>query len=135
VIEQRAEVPPGSRFTEPLPVVVAVERTSPDGSMQRAIVVGGSGWLLSAVADLTRSLGGERRILEAPGNRALMLASAAWLAGLDELVPGSGGVAGVSRINGLTVGMRSAWGVVLVLVLPLGVLAAGGTIAVSRRRA
>jgi hypothetical protein len=64
-----------------------------------------------------------------------MLASAAWLAGLDELVPGSGGVAGFSRINGLSSWMRSTWGVVLILLLPLGVLAAGGSIAISRRRA
>ena len=135
VIEQRAEVPEGGRFTESLPVVVAVERINPDGQMQRALVVGGSGWLLSAVADLSRSLGGERRILEAPGNRALMLAGAAWLAGLDELVPESGGVSGMSRIVGVNRGVRIAWGIVFILLIPLCVLTAGGIVAFSRRRA
>ena len=135
VIDQRAEIPEGGRFDEPIPVVVAVERVGADGQLQRALVVGGSGWLLSAVADLSRSLGGERRILEAPGNRALMLAGSAWLAGLDELVPGSGGVAGMSRIVGLTTTVRTIWGVVLMVLLPVAVLVFGGSIAFARRRA
>lgn len=135
VIAQRAEIPPGTHLDEPLPVVVALERARADGKVQRAIVVGGVGWLVSTVADLSRSLGGERRILEAPGNRALMLAGAGWLASLDELVPSSGSIAAASRIEGLRPVMRTVWGVLLLVVLPIGVFLVGGGIVVSRRRA
>ena len=60
---------------EPLPVVVAIETDTASRPPQRVVVVGGSGWLLSTVADLSRSLGGERLVLEAPGNRGLILAA------------------------------------------------------------
>ena len=135
LIERRREIPEDLRFSEPLPVVVAVERPDPPESPQRLVVVGGSGWLLSTVADLSRSLGGERLVLEAPGNRGFILAASAWLAGLDELVPVSTGVSEVSRINGLSDRLRTVFGVLLILVLPLLVLLLGGLIILARRRA
>lgn len=135
VIAQRAEIPPDSSFDTPQPVVVAVAFTRPDGRSQRALVVGGVGWLVSAVADLSRSLGGERQVLEAPGNRALILTGSAWLAGLDELVPSSGAIASTSRIEGLGSMLRTAFGIGLLGVLPVGLLMSGLVVAATRRRA
>lgn len=134
-IESRQVIPEEGLFDEPLPVVVAVERTIEGQGLQRVLIVGGSGWLLSTVADLSRSMGGDRRVLEAPGNRSLLLASTAWLAGLDELVPQSGGVSEFSRLTGLSEMTRQFWGIFLILILPLLVLGLGGSIIVSRRRA
>ena len=135
LVERREEIPQDMLLEEPLPVVVAVELETSSGSPQRVMVVGGSGWLLSTVADLSRSLGGERLVLEAPGNRGLILASTAWLAGLDELVPASTGVSEVSRIRGLSESLRTILGVFLILVLPLLILLLGGAIILARRRA
>ena len=134
-VEQRSEIPAELMLEEPLPVVVAIETDTASRPPQRVVVVGGSGWLLSTVADLSRSLGGERLVLEAPGNRGLILAATAWLAGLDELVPVSTGVSEVSRINGLSAGMRTFIGVLLILVLPVLVLFSGGAIILARGRA
>jgi len=134
-VESRKVIPEDGLFENPLPVVVAVEREIEGRGLQRVLVVGGSGWLLSTVADLSRSMGGDRRVLEAPGNRSLLLTSAAWLSGLDELVPQSGGVREFSRLTGLSETTRRVWGGVLVLGLPLLVLGIGGSIIVSRRRA
>ena len=135
LVERREEIPEEMVLEDPLPVVVAVERTIDSDAPQRAMVVGGSGWLLSTVADLSRSLGGERLVLEAPGNRAFVLATTAWLAGLDDLVPVSAGVSEVSRISGLTSALRTVFGIVLVLVLPVLVLLFGGLVILGRRRA
>ena len=55
--------------------------------------------------------------------------------GLDELVAQSGGVSEFSRLTGLSEMTRRLWGVLLILILPLSVLALGGSIIVSRRRA
>ncbi len=134
-VESRQVIPEEGLFEEPLPVVVALERTIPEQGPQRVLVVGGSGWLLSTVADLSRSMGGDRRVLEAPGNRSLLLASTAWLSGLDELVPQSGGVSEFSRLTGLSETMRRVWGGVFIVILPLSVLGLGGLVVVSRRRA
>jgi len=134
-VESRQVIPEEGLFDEPLPVVVAVERMIEGQGRQRVLVVGGSGWLLSTVADLSRSMGGDRRVLEAPGNRSLLLTSTAWLSGLDELVPQSGGVSEFSRLTGLSETMRRLWGGLLIVVLPLVVLGLGGLIIFSRRRA
>ena len=135
VIQQRAEIPEEARFEDAQPVVVAVEFERADGRRQRALVVGGVGWLVSAVADLSRSLGGERQVLEAPGNRALLLAGSAWLASMDELVPSSGSIASTSRIEGLSPVMRTACAVLLLGILPVGLFLVGGGVVLSRRRA
>ena len=135
VIAQRTEVPESDRLEDPLPVVVAVEFDRADGRLQRGIVVGGAGWLVTTVADLARSLGGERSILEAPGNRALMLSGTAWLASIDELVPGSGAISATSRIKGLSPLMRTVWAVLLLGVLPAGVFLVGSGVVLARRRA
>jgi ABC-2 type transport system permease protein len=135
IIQQRADIPEDARFEDAQPVVVAVEFERDDGRRQRALVVGGVGWLVSAVADLARSLGGERQVLEAPGNRALLLAGSAWLASLDELVPSSGSIASTSRIEGLSPVTRTVCGILLLGVLPVGLFLVGGGVVLSRRRA
>ena len=134
VIARRSESIDELRFEEPLPVVMAVEYERTDDRRQRAIVVGGAGWLVSTVADLSRSLGGERSVLEAPGNRALMLSATAWLASMDELVPSSGSISATSRIEGLDPFMRTIWAVLLIGMLPAGLFIAGNVIVFTRRR-
>ncbi|MEC8560666.1 MAG: ABC transporter permease [Planctomycetota bacterium] len=135
VVDRRESIPPDLRFDEPLPVVVAVENEPPGSdSPHRVMVVGGSGWLLSTVADLSRSMGGDRVVLEAPGNRGFILAATAWLSGLDELVAAGSGVSEVSRLTGLSEVQRTVIGIVLILVLPLLILCLGGVIVLNRRR-
>lgn len=135
IIERQLGAPPESPLLEAVPVVAAIERVNSDGSQQRAIVVGSTSWLLSGLADLSRSLGGERRALEAPGNRALALGGAAWLAGMDDLVRSAGGVAEVSRIKGLSGNARQGWTVVLLGGLPGLFIASGALVLRIRRRA
>ena len=124
------DVPESKRFLEPLPVVLAIDRGTvnaggPDERPRRALVVGSAAWLLSTVADLATSLGGDRRVLASPGNRELLLSATAWLAGLDELVATSGSGREVSRLAGLGRGVRITWSIVLLVVLPGAALAAG----------
>ena len=74
-------------------------------------------------------------VLEAPGNRALMLSGTAWLASIDELVSGSGAISATSRIKGLSPLMRTVWAVLLLGVLPAGVFLVGSGVVLARRRA
>lgn len=127
------EVPDAKRFTTPLPVVVAVERKDQaTGVTRRAVVVGSGGWLLSSLADVAQSLGGNRVVLTNPGNRELLLASVAWLAGIDLL----GGSAGreVARVDELTDSARAFWFVLLVGGVPALVGLVGVGVWWRRRR-
>lgn len=126
------EVPAAKRFAEPIPVVVTVERRASDGAVARAMAVGSGGWMLSALADVVQSLGGSRLLLTNPGNRELMLASVAWLSGLDALV----GTAGreVPRVGPIDDRKRLTWFVGLVGGCPLLVTSIGGLVAWRRRR-
>ena len=70
---------------------------------------GSGGWLLTYVADRVYSIGGERVALEYPGNYELMLASIAWLAGMDELIAPSPMAQEIPRLRGITPEDRRHW--------------------------
>ncbi|MBC24154.1 MAG: hypothetical protein CMJ32_09605 [Phycisphaerae bacterium] len=129
----RQGIPPGKLLTENVPVAVGVQRSIPGMNRpQRLLVVGSGGWLLSALADITETLGGGRLILANPGNKALASASVAWLSGLDELVVAGASGREVSRLSGITDGARKAWGIILILAVPAFLVGTGATI-LSRR--
>lgn len=125
------EVPQEKRFDAPLSVVVAVERRTQSGASARAVVVGSGGWLLSMLADVAQTLGGSRVLLSNPGNRELMLASAAWLGGVEAI----GGAAGreVPRVGTIPDRERAWWFAALVGGGPLAI-GAMGTLVWWRRR-
>lgn len=121
-------VPDAKRFTAPQPIVVAIERRDPGTNQeQRAVVVGSGGWMLSAVADVTQSLGGNRFALASPGNRELMVSSVAWLSGEPALVDAAGGASGreVARIGAISDGVRAMWLALLAGGMPATVTFAG----------
>jgi ABC-2 type transport system permease protein len=129
-------VPTEKRFTEPQPIVVAIEE--PDagtGRVRRAVAVGSGGWMLSSVADVTQSLGGNRFALASPGNRELMLASVAWLSGEAALIEGTAGTSGreVARVGSLTDRERGLWLAALGLGMP-GLVTLTGVLVWWRRR-
>ncbi len=122
-------------FDEPLPIAVAVERTHPiDGGIQRCIVIGSGGWLMSYIADLVVDVGGERVMLVNPGNYELLLASIAWLAGQDEMIAPSAVSQQVSRLDGITPAIRTRWRWIAVVVMPGGCLVLGAVVWFIRRR-
>ena len=126
------EVPAAKRFDRTLPVAVLAERPL-EGARHRAVVVASGGWLLTSVADLSDDLGGGRTALVNPGNRELLLASVAWLAGREDLL--DGGLSGreVPRIEALGDGARRAWAFGFGGALALAPLAIGAAF-VGRRR-
>ncbi|MCE2883562.1 MAG: ABC transporter permease [Planctomycetaceae bacterium] len=126
------EVPASKRLTKAIPVAVTAERSIP-GGMQRVAIVGSGGWLLTSLADLSDDLGGGRTALGNAGNRELLLALTAWLAGRGDLL--DAGLSGreVPRIEGLGDGARRAWLIAGVLFLVGGPIALGA-IHVGRRR-
>jgi hypothetical protein len=125
------EVPAEKRFDAPQAVIVAVERRTPSGALARAIAVGSGGWLLSMLADVAQTLGGNRVLLSNPGNREFMLASAAWLGGLDSIA----GIAGreVPRVGLVSERERAWWFAALVGGGPLAIGAVGGLVWWRRR--
>jgi ABC-2 type transport system permease protein len=129
-------VPSEKRFTEAQPIVVAIEE--PDagtGRVRRAVAVGSGGWMLSSVADVTQSLGGNRFALASPGNRELMLASVAWLSGEAALIEGTAGTSGreVARVGALGDRERGLWLAGLALGMP-GLVTLTGVLVWWRRR-
>lgn len=126
-------VPDGKRLGEPMPVVVAIEDFGPDRAERRSVVVGSGGWMLSSIADASQSLGGDRFVLTNPGNRALLIASVAWLAGLDPTSFG-GAEREVARVHSVTDLTRAAWFALLVVGVPLAVAITGTGVALRRRR-
>ncbi|MCE2881181.1 MAG: hypothetical protein LW636_02295 [Planctomycetaceae bacterium] len=128
------EVPAAKRFDAPVPVAVLAERRAAAGD-QRVAVVASGGWMLTSVADLSYSLGGGRMALRNPGNRELLLAAAAWLAGREDLL--DAGLSGreVSRVEGLDGGARIAWIVAFGGALALGPIVLGGLVVLRRRSA
>lgn len=144
--------PPVDRLLDaPVAVVAAIERRLPDladgpsreisGSaadgrrpLQRLVLVGSGGWLLSSVLD-EREIVGERDLAANPGNRELLLASVDWLAGRDDEIGQSPAAASTARLaidGGAT---RALWGGVAIVGLPLAALCIGTMVMVSRRRA
>lgn len=121
-------VPESKRFTAPQAIVVAIERVDPlTNRPQRAVAVGSGGWMLSAVADVTQSLGGNRFALASPGNRELLLGSVAWLSGESALIEGAGGASGreVARVGAIGDAGRAAWMAGLAAGMPGGVTILG----------
>ena len=137
------EVPDRTRLREALPVAVIAERKLAQGQpaqgqpaqgAQRVALVASGGWMLTSLADLSDDLGGGRTALGNAGNRELLLALAAWLAGRDELL--DAGLSGreVPRIEGLEDTARRTWMIGGTAFLVLGPIALGA-IRVGRRRA
>jgi ABC-2 type transport system permease protein len=127
--------PESKRFAEPVPIVVAVEGRHPlVAGERRAVAVGSGGWMLSSIADASQSLGGRRFVLVNPGNRELLLASVAWLAGEDALVGGSGAGREIARVGAIDDRTRFLWLGVLAVGLPGAVAIVGGLVALRRRR-
>ena len=102
--------------------------------MQRLVLVGSGGWLLTSVLD-EREMVGDRDIAANPGNRELLLASVAWLAGRDDEIAPSPAAASTARLVIDGAATRVGWSVVAIVGLPLAALALGGSIALTRRRA
>lgn len=128
------EVPASKRQEAPIPLVAAVERVGPEGSLQRAIVVGSSGWMLSNLADRTVELGGERVAFANPGNRELARSGVSWLAGLDEWVVAGSSGREVARLSGITPEVRTAWVAALLIGMPVVPLLAGVVVVWRRER-
>ncbi|MHC4416180.1 MAG: DUF7088 domain-containing protein [Planctomycetota bacterium] len=114
------------QFDRPLPLVVAVERRHPlEHARQRCLVLGSGGWLLSYMADVVFSVGGDRVVLLNPGNYELLLAGIAWLAGADELIASSPLSQQVARLDGITPAVVRLWRWIAVAGVPGGCLLLG----------
>ncbi|HRQ74663.1 MAG TPA: Gldg family protein [Phycisphaerales bacterium] len=127
------EPQPEQRLTEHAPIVVAAERDHPDRTrpgapMQRAIVVGSGGWLLSFIADLVVGLGGDRVALVNPGNAELLLASVAWLAGMDQLIAQSAAGQEVSRLRNVSDTASFMWRLLFIGGVPGACLLLGAAV-------
>jgi hypothetical protein len=128
------EVRRGIPFDEPIPIVMSAERRHPTGDGdQRFMLVGSGGWLLSYVADIYASTRGGPVVLSNPGNQEMLLASVAWLAGLDELIAPSPVSRQVARLDGLDGGVQLRWGALTVLGLPAACLMLGLIVWFGRR--
>ncbi|MBT8486749.1 MAG: hypothetical protein HKO59_06465 [Phycisphaerales bacterium] len=119
-------------LSEPVPVVVATERTGPDGP-QRFVLAGSGGWLHSSIADVLLPLGGGRAALQHPGNQELMLAIVAWLAERDELIAPSPVSRQVARLSGLDRSGQIGWALLAVIGLPFVSLVSGAGVWFLRR--
>lgn len=129
------EPQPDERLAEAAPLVVAVERFDPSRPRaQRVVVVGSGGWLLSYLADVVVSMGGERLALVSPGNYELLLASVAWLAGADELIAPSPVSRQVARLDGVTPPVRLRWRWLALAGIPGACMLAGVSVWAVRRR-
>jgi len=129
--------PPGEskRFRDPLPIIVAAERSNPAGQGdQRLILCGSGGWMLSFTADVMVPIGGERMALANPGNFELLLASVAWLAEMDELIAPGPTSQQVARLQGITAPVWMTWSAITVIVMPACALMLGFSVWLVRRR-
>jgi hypothetical protein len=126
--------PPDERLDHDLPLALAVERTTREGERARAVVVGSMSWMMTHTADQTASVGGDRVALRNPGNHELLLASVAWLAGMDDLIAQSPAGRQIARLDGVSPDVRRRWFWMIVVGLPLASLILGAIVAVARRR-
>ncbi len=114
------------RFTEPLPLVVAAERLNPvRPGRQRLLVVGSGGWLLSYLADVVVTAGGDRMVLVNPGNYELLMAGIAWLADADDLIAASPVSRQVARLDGVTAIVQVLWRWIALAIIPGACLGLG----------
>lgn len=113
-------------FDDPLPLVIAIDRPHPiERSRQRCMLFGSGGWMLTYIADRVYSIGGNRVALEFPGNYELMLASIAWLAGMDELIAPSPMTQEIARLQNITPADRRRWLWLTLVGLPSACVALG----------
>ena len=117
----------------PVNVAYAVERDIESRSPQRVLVVGSGPWMLTNVADVAVSAGGDRISLLHPGNHELMMSSVAWLAGEDHLVAQGPLSQEVARLRGIGDTELQIVGWLLTLVLPGLVLLLGVGVWMARR--
>ncbi len=122
------------RMDEAVDVIYAIERPPVAGGRpQRLLVVGSGPWMLSNVADVAVSAGGDRISLLHPGNHELMMASVAWLAGEDQLVAQGPLSQEVARLRGIGGTQLQIVGWLLTVVLPGAVLLLGIGVWMARR--
>lgn len=132
-VRARLSAPAAKRVAVPVPVVLASETSASDGGRPaRAVLVGSSAWMSTSVADAADPLGGGRVALRNPGNRELLVAAAAWLAGREDLAGGGAGRE-VARLPRLARGAVVAVGIVEAVLVP-ALVAGAGAIVVGRRR-
>jgi len=124
----------GRSLDEPVDVIWSHEQVIPGtGQTQRILVVGSGPWMLTNIADVVVSIGGERVTLLNPGNHELMFASVAWLSGMDELVAKGPLSQDVSRIRDLSSTSQGFFGWLLVLGLPGSIILLGVVVYLRRR--
>jgi len=122
------------RFSEPLPLVVAVVRRNPvESGSQRFLLVGSGGWLLSYLADVVVPVGGDRMVLVNPGNYELLMAGINWLAGADDLILSSPVSRQVARLEGVTPSVLVLWRWIALVIMPGACLGIGITVWFVRR--
>ncbi|MHC4109056.1 MAG: hypothetical protein ACYSTY_13335, partial [Planctomycetota bacterium] len=122
------------RLSQTLAIAIAATRPHPvEAGLQRFMVIGSGGWMLTYVADVVFSVGGDRMALAHPGNHELLAASVAWLAGMDELIAPSPLSQEIARLDGITGTVRTVWGWCITALAPLGCLAAGMVVWLARR--
>ncbi len=126
-------------LTGPWHVAVAAERTRPDtlpaslpGGTQRLVVVGATQWYIDRITGARIEVEG-RVAARFPGNRELLDASIAWLAGRDELIARSPEAQEIPRIGSLTGAQLTAIRWLLIAGLPALVLATGALTRLLRR--
>jgi hypothetical protein len=128
------DVARGEPFETPQAIMAGAERSNPEtGRRQRVLLVGSGGWLRSFVTEVATTLGGQRVALTNPGNHELMLASVAWLAGMDDLIAPSAVGRGLVRLEGIDQGVATRWGVITVIFAPLFCLLVGMGVWILRR--
>ena len=110
-----------------------MERDIDGQSTQRIFVVGSGPWMLSNVADVAVSAGGDRISLLNPGNHEMMMSAVAWLAGEDQLVAQGPLSQEVSRLKGIAGVQLQVVGWLLTVVLPAIVLLLGVGVWMARR--
>jgi hypothetical protein len=91
--------------------------------------------LLSWAADRALQLGDGQVTMANPGNSEFLLASVAWLAGLDDWIAASPLGQQSSRIEGLTSKMYTVWLVILILGIPVLILSVFGIASMKRKSA
>jgi hypothetical protein len=100
---------------------------------QRVIFVGSGNWMLSGIADAASSIGGGRAVLRYPGNQELLLASTAWLAGLDDLIAPSPVSQQVARLDGVNDRVGAVWAAITIIGAPIACLLLGCLVWLVRR--
>ncbi|MCH7798195.1 MAG: Gldg family protein [Planctomycetes bacterium] len=122
------------RFSEPLPLVVAVVRRNPvESGSQRFLLVGSGGWMLSYLADVVVPVGGDRMVLVNPGNYELLMAGISWLGGADDLILSSPVSRQVARLEGLTPSVLALWRWIALAIMPGACLGLGIAVWFVRR--